>query len=87
MWVRVDGLVQGVGFRAFALRRADDLGVTGWVMNSSDGGVEIEAQAAPRTMEQFLLDLGHGPRMSRVDDISVESVEDPSVYETFELRW
>jgi len=85
--VRVEGLVQGVGFRAFASRRAADLGVTGWVRNTLDGAVEFEAQANPGAMERFLLDVRAGPRMARVEEMRVESVGDAPDYSSFEMRW
>ena len=46
--VIVRGYVQGVGFRANCARRADALGVTGWVRNQWDGSVEalFEGDAA-----------------------------------------
>ncbi len=43
--VYYSGRVQGVGFRFTAESIANDLGVTGWVKNSRDGGVEIVAEA------------------------------------------
>lgn len=87
MCVRVAGLVQGVGFRAFVVRRASELGAVGWVRNTEDGAVEIEVQADPRTMERFLLDVRRGPRMARIDDFSARTVEDAPAYSTFEIRW
>ena len=39
--VLVGGAVQGVGYREFTRRAALRLGVTGWVRNRSDGGVEV----------------------------------------------
>ena len=66
----VTGRVQGVGFRYWALRAARDLGLTGWVRNLSDGGVEAEAQGPDAGVAAFLDSLKDGPpgaRVSRVD--------------------
>ena len=38
----VEGLVQGVGFRWFVQRKAESIGIKGWVRNLYDGKVEIE---------------------------------------------
>ena len=46
--VVVRGTVQGVGFRASCARRADALGVTGWVRNQWDGSVEALFEGTPR---------------------------------------
>lgn len=43
--IHVDGTVQGVGFRPFVYRVARDLGLAGWVCNSSSG-VDVEFEGA-----------------------------------------
>jgi hydrogenase maturation protein HypF len=47
------GAVQGVGFRPFVYRLANDLGLTGWVRNSSDGLV-IEVEGPRAELDRFL---------------------------------
>lgn len=85
--VRVEGLVQGVGFRAFAVRRALELGIGGFVRNTADGAVELEAQADSAAIERFLVDVKEGPRMARVDSMRVETMRVVSGYSSFDLRW
>lgn len=85
--VRVEGLVQGVGFRAFVVQRAGHLGVTGWVRNTPEGAVEVEAQGDARAVEQLLLEVRRGPRMAKVSDMTAESVREGPAYPTFEIRW
>lgn len=87
MYFRVEGLVQGVGFRAFVVRRAAEIGVRGFVRNTRDGAVEGEAQADARNVEQFLLDVRQGPRMAQVNELRVESVAAPGNYSSFDIRW
>lgn len=50
--IRLDGIVQGVGFRPFVYRLAQEFGVTGFVRNES-GGVLIEAEGAPDLLDAF----------------------------------
>lgn len=59
------GAVQGVGFRPFVYRLAEQLKLTGWVSNSAQG-VHIEAEAARPALEEFLrrLDLEKPPHSS-----------------------
>ena len=52
----VRGAVQGVGFRPFVFRLATELGLTGWVNNSSQG-VFIEVEGPRPALAQFLLRL------------------------------
>ena len=55
--VVVRGAVQGVGFRPFVHRLANQLGLPGWVQNSPHG-VLIEVEGERPTLEGFLLRLG-----------------------------
>lgn len=67
----VSGRVQGVWYRESCRREADRLGVTGWVRNTSDGGVEIEAEG-PRPAVDALLDWARrGPPRARVAAVTV----------------
>ena len=50
---RVEGVVQGVGFRPFVYRTAHELDLIGWVLNDSRG-VELEVEGTPAAVETFL---------------------------------
>jgi acylphosphatase len=64
---RVSGSVQGVGFRYFAEDVALRVGVMGYVKNLSDGSVEVYAIGSAPQLDELRGELGHGPRMARVD--------------------
>ncbi|UVJ40539.1 acylphosphatase [Arthrobacter sp. CJ23] len=59
--VRVHGMVQGVGFRYWTARRAQELALTGTVRNVDDGSVALVAEG-PRAVVQELLDWLESPR-------------------------
>lgn len=48
------GRVQGVGFRYRAAMMANELGLTGWVRNLSDGTVEMEVQGYGASISRLL---------------------------------
>ena len=51
--VALYGAVQGVGFRPFVYRLAKEMGLAGWVLNSS-AGLTIEVDGAREELERFL---------------------------------
>jgi acylphosphatase len=67
-----EGLVQGVGFRWFVARRAEALGVKGWVRNLYNGSVEIEAEAERSLLEEFIKEVKVGPRSAHVTNLCIE---------------
>lgn len=69
----VRGHVQGVGFRWFVVRNAEDLGVTGTVRNRPDGTVEAILQSDSGTSVRTLIErIREGPPAARVEDVEVE---------------
>ena len=54
--IRVRGQVQGVGFRPFVFRLAQELNLAGWVRNDGEG-VDIEAEGAAEALGVFLARL------------------------------
>ncbi|MDY6407350.1 MAG: acylphosphatase [Pseudomonadota bacterium] len=77
--IRIFGRVQGVGFRAWACRKADDLNLSGWVRNRMNGSVEILAEGPDDNINIFLKLCQKGPLFSRVDKIEPVSVPDAFV--------
>lgn len=69
--IRVEGRVQGVGYRAFVEMRAAELGLTGWVRNRRDGSVEAVLQGSPEAVEAILDACRAGPPASRVARLDI----------------
>lgn len=63
---RIRGRVQGVGFRYFAERAAQRLGVSGWVRNDDDGSVEVYAVGNAEQLAELSGMLRMGPRWAEV---------------------
>jgi len=76
----VDGMVQGVGYRAFVEREARTLGLVGWVRNISDGRVEVLAQGDDATLERLEALLHEGPGTAMVSMVKSRVAEpDPEL--------
>lgn len=65
--VRVEGRVQGVGFRRFVQRVAAELGLRGWARNLTDGAVEVAASGRADAIETLRRRLLEGPPYAAVD--------------------
>ncbi len=83
----VHGWVQGVGYRDFVSREARGLQLRGYVRNSSDGAVEVEAEGPRRALEAFLERLREGPRMAEVDRVDSAWDSYRGEFRDWELHW
>lgn len=62
----VSGRVQGVGYRAWTVAVARDLGLRGWIRNRVDGTVEILAIGPQDRIDRLARDCAEGPAAARV---------------------
>jgi len=83
--LKIRGLVQGVGFRAFTRRHALRLGVRGWVRNLASGEVELVAEGAAQAVSALEQRVGRGPRGARVDAIEAVTGGDVGPLEGFRV--
>jgi len=84
--IRVNGLVQGVGYRAAMRKQAQALGVSGWVRNRADGSVEALAHGAAAAVEALIAWARRGPPAARVADVRISDADAAVVHPGFELR-
>ncbi len=75
--LRIEGRVQGVGFRMFVERTAAALDLDGWVRNRRDGGVEAVVSGTPAAVEEMIERCHAGPPAARVDRVEVLAEDDP----------
>ncbi len=76
--VTVRGRVQGVGFRWHAQRRAQELGVVGWVRNTASGAVEAHLEGEDKAVAAMMDWLAAGPpaaHVTGVEDASVAPID------------
>jgi hydrogenase maturation protein HypF len=72
---RVDGTVQGVGFRPYVYRLAEEMGLNGYVLNDASG-VVLEVEADDDAVERFLARLSaEAPPLARVERVSAQSIQ------------
>jgi acylphosphatase len=65
----IRGRVQGVYFRASTQREARRLGLSGWVKNRTDGGLEILAEGEEASIRELYSWAQKGPSAARVDRV------------------
>lgn len=70
--VCISGRVQGVFYRSTTRDRAEQLGLTGWVRNTSDGKVEAIFEGEETTIKDMIAWCHKGPRSADVSDVTVE---------------
>lgn len=75
--LRIEGRVQGVGFREGCVRQARKLGLDGWVRNRHDGSVEVMARGSANALAVLEAWLHRGPSPARVDRVTpIDGVPD-----------
>ncbi len=80
----ITGRVQRVGFRFSAMEAAYRYSVRGFVMNSGDKDVMIEAEGTPENLARFLAWCRKGPMGARVENVEIREGEIRN-YATFEI--
>ncbi len=82
----VHGIVQGVFFRYSTQREAEGLGLTGWVRNLPDGGVEMSAKVRQTPSRSWLRGPAAAPG-AFVETADVSWEDHTGRFLTFEIRY
>ncbi len=80
----ITGLVQGVGFRFFTVRKANSLGLTGYAKNMPDGSVNVFATGELAALRELHNYLQKGPERSYVKHCYAEYLDEEIQFEEFE---
>ena len=83
----IQGRVQGVWFRDSTRREAMHLGVTGWVKNRRDGGVELVAEGPEEKVRQLVVWCHQGPSHARVTDVHQTREEWQGEFDSFHIAF
>ena len=87
VYLKVKGLVQGIGYRYFVIQTAQKLSLSGWVRNCSNGDVECEAQGSEKNLKDFFAFLENGHSWARIDKIQHEAISEKANEIGFEVRY
>jgi acylphosphatase len=85
--IKVQGLVQGVGYRAFILDTARSLGLTGWVRNLLDGSVEAVLEGEEDQVQNAINACRTGPPRARVEQIGIGITPCRDEFSSFDIRY
>jgi len=84
--IKVNGIVQGVGFRPFIYRTAVKNRLAGYVRNRGDAGVEIVVEGNEDNVKRFINELKNNkPPLARIYNITAKYSEDRSEFEKFTI--
>ena len=79
-------MVQGVGFRYFVIRKANELDLNGYVKNQMDGTVLTVVEGEKGKIEQLFNQLKVGPMHSNVKDCKIGWSSFVGEFSNFEVR-
>ncbi|MCK5211652.1 acylphosphatase [Candidatus Parcubacteria bacterium] len=85
--IKVFGQVQGVCFRENTKRKAEELGLVGWVQNVSDGSVYAEAEGEEVDLEKLTEWCHQGPKFAQVERVEEEYSEKLLNYKDFCIKF
>src|SRR5579872_5868452 len=74
--LRIEGRVQGVGYRAWLEREATRAGLGGWVRNRADGSVEAVLIGDADTIDRVATACARGPRLAAVSAVRRSAASD-----------
>ena len=77
--LRVEGRVQGVGYREACVQEARALGLGGWVRNRLDGSVEVMLLGPADAVSRLQAWLAEGPPLARVDRVTATALPPPEL--------
>jgi acylphosphatase len=84
--ISVIGYVQGVGYRFFCSRKAEQYSITGYAKNLVDGSVFIAAEGEKALISEFIKDLKTGPINASVKKVMAEELPYENEFTDFKIH-
>ena len=85
--VIITGRVQGVFYRATTKNKAEQLGLTGWVKNTSDGRVKALFEGEENAVHEMITWCHQGPRSANVTDVTVDYTKYLGEFNDFSITY
>ncbi len=82
---RVEGSVQGVGFRWWVAGQAKPLGLVGYAKNMDDGSVQIVAQGSRQNCQKLVQALESGDTAGHISSLETDIGQPVSSYRGFNI--
>jgi acylphosphatase len=86
VYLRIEGRVQGVFFRASTVEQANRLGIMGWVRNCPDSSVEVVAEGERKKIDDLVSWCRHGPPGAHVHDVRLRWEGFQDKFHDFRIR-
>lgn len=83
----ISGRVQGVAFRATTKRKAQQLGIKGWVRNIEHGKVEAVFEGDKEAVKKLIEWTKQGPRLAKVEKVKVSWKENQPGFDDFKIKY
>ncbi len=83
--ILLEGRVQGVGFRNFALSKAIRFNINGYVRNTVEGHLEIIACGEKENLDKFLSEIKKGPSFAFVSKIRINDYPEVENFKSFQI--
>ena len=85
--VCISGRVQGVFYRASTRNKAEQIGLAGWVRNTSDGKVEAIFEGDESAVKNMIAWCHKGPRSADVSNVTVDYTKFLGEFEEFSITY
>lgn len=83
--LNISGRVQGVFFRVYAEKKAQELGLTGFVKNEADGSVSIVAEGPEKKLNELLGWAKKGSQLAKVEKINLKQDRATGEFKNFKI--